>query len=415
MKIGDRVRFVSEVGGGRVAGFQGKNVVLVEDEDGFQVPMMVNEVVVIGQENYDTSHIVEVKQQNSLTPGPSKSLTPGPSPKERGVYSSSADSSTVNSNSPLHRRGAGGEASFEGGLSSGGAPERKGGEQLSAYLAFVPMNVKELMQTRFETFFVNDSNYYMRFTYMTAEGNSWHLRSTMEVEPNMKVFIEEFGREDLNGMERVAVQLIAYKREKPFMLKPAIDVQLRVDPVKFYKLHTFQESEFFEQPSLVYTIIENDKAARPLVISPEELKRSLNGLTPSPSPRERGVYSSSADSSKVKSNHSPLHGRGVGGEALRRGAGGEAIVVDLHASELLDTTAGMSPTDILNYQLDTFRKTLKEYEKKKGTKIIFIHGKGEGVLRKALLNELQYRYKSYTYQDASFREYGYGATQVTIK
>ena len=46
---------------------------------------------------------------------------------------------------------------------------------------------------------------------------------------------------------------------------------------------------------------------------------------------------------------------------------------------------------------------------------MFIHGKGEGVLRKALVNELQYRSKSYSYQDASFQEYGYGATQVTIK
>ena len=94
---------------------------------------------------------------------------------------------------------------------------------------------------------------------------------------------------------------------------------------------------------------------------------------------------------------------------------GEPVVVDLHADVLLETTNGMNATDILNYQLDVFRKTLKTYEKKKGTKIVFIHGKGEGVLRKALVNELQYRYKHYIYQDASFREYGYGATQVTIK
>ena len=90
-------------------------------------------------------------------------------------------------------------------------------------------------------------------------------------------------------------------------------------------------------------------------------------------------------------------------------------MVDLHADALLDNTAGMTPSDILNHQLDVFRRTLKNYEKKRGTRIIFIHGKGEGVLRKALLNELQYRYKSYTWQDASFQEYGYGATQVTIK
>ena len=48
MKIGDRVRFLNEIGGGRVAGFQGKNIVLVEDEDGFQVPMLTTEVVVVG-------------------------------------------------------------------------------------------------------------------------------------------------------------------------------------------------------------------------------------------------------------------------------------------------------------------------------------------------------------------------------
>ena len=41
MKIGDKVSFLSEVGGGKVAGFQGKNIVLVEDEDGFQIPMPV--------------------------------------------------------------------------------------------------------------------------------------------------------------------------------------------------------------------------------------------------------------------------------------------------------------------------------------------------------------------------------------
>lgn len=91
------------------------------------------------------------------------------------------------------------------------------------------------------------------------------------------------------------------------------------------------------------------------------------------------------------------------------------LVVDLHASALLDTTAGLSASDILNYQLDKFRKVLAENADKKGKRIVFIHGKGEGVLRRALINDLSYRHKTYTWQDASFQEYGYGATQVTIK
>ena len=38
MKIGDKVRFLSEVGGGIVTGFQGKDIALVEDADGFDIP-----------------------------------------------------------------------------------------------------------------------------------------------------------------------------------------------------------------------------------------------------------------------------------------------------------------------------------------------------------------------------------------
>ena len=358
MKIGDKVRFLSEIGGGRVAGFQGKNIVLVEDEDGFQVPMMAHEVVVVGEENYDTSHIVEVKQQQQAKQ------------KEQERETEPADRPVTFKPMP---------------------EERKGGEQLSAYLAFVPIDVKELSRTRFEAFFVNDSNYYMRFTYLKAEGTAWTLCYTDEVEPNTKLFIEEFGREDLGSMERVAVQAVAYKREKPFLLKPAIDVQLRIDGVKFFKLHTFQESDFFEQPALVYTIVEHDRPAKPLYVDPKNLLGGAAAPKPDESPQKGGNSTS-------------------GGSTT---AGG--LVIDLHADALLDNTTGMSPSDILNHQLDVFRRTLKNYEKKRGTRIIFIHGKGEGVLRKALLNELQYRYKTYTWQDASFQEYGYGATQVTIK
>ena len=91
------------------------------------------------------------------------------------------------------------------------------------------------------------------------------------------------------------------------------------------------------------------------------------------------------------------------------------VEVDLHASALLDTTAGLSNSDILNYQLDKVRETLDQYAlSQSGRKIVFIHGKGEGVLRNALLKEIRDKYKNCTCQDASFREYGFGATMVTV-
>ena len=61
MKKGDKVRFLSEVGGGKVAGFQGKNIVLVEDEDGFEIPMPINEVVVVEQDEYSMGKMISAK------------------------------------------------------------------------------------------------------------------------------------------------------------------------------------------------------------------------------------------------------------------------------------------------------------------------------------------------------------------
>ncbi len=359
MKIGDKVRFLSEVGGGRVAGFQGKDVVLVEDEDGFQIPTAAADVVVVDDDDYSTRRIVENKMKPAATVADD-------------------DSDYDPSDRPVTFKAP--------------AEERKGGDMLSAYLAFVPVDVKAITSSRFETYFVNDSNYYMHYVYSVAEGAGWQLRSTGEVEPNTKLFIEEFGRDELGTMERVCVQLVAYKRDKPFLMKPAVDVQLRIDPVKFYKLHTFCENDFFEQPALVLAIIENDKPARPLVIDAKRLKQEMMGKA-------------AADSQP--SRPQPKHAGADGKD--------DPLVVDLHAGELLETTAGMSAADILNYQLETFRNTIRQYEKQKGKKIVFIHGKGEGVLRHALVNELRYRFKSCQYQDASFQEYGYGATQVTIK
>ena len=228
MKIGDKVRFLSEIGGGRVAGFQGKNIVLVEDEDGFQMPMLINEVVVVGEEDYDTKHVIEAK---------ANSVKAALNAEREEVETEPADKPITFKAKP---------------------EERKGGDKLSAYLAFVPMDVKELSQTRFETYLVNDSNYYMRYVYMIAEGAAWTVRGEGEIEPNTKEFIEEFGREDLNALEHSCIQLIAYKRDKHFLLKPTVNAQVRIDPVKFYKLHAFRENMFFEQPALIYTIIEND-------------------------------------------------------------------------------------------------------------------------------------------------------------
>jgi len=50
-KIGDKVRFLNSVGGGIVVRFMNKNIVAVQDEDGFEIPVSINEIVVINEKN----------------------------------------------------------------------------------------------------------------------------------------------------------------------------------------------------------------------------------------------------------------------------------------------------------------------------------------------------------------------------
>lgn len=378
MKIGDKVRFLLSTGGGKVAAIKG-NIVYVEDEDGFQIPTPITEVVAESNEDsYSTTSMVQAMKRMADT----QALhSDGRSVKSILHDGMDDDVSMDVDDDPSLK-----DITFQKPVE-----ERKGGNLLSAYLAYVPEDVKQVTNTVFDTYLVNDSNYYLAYTYMSAENNSWTVRSQGVLEPNTKEFIEDFTQREVNALSRVCIQMMAFKKDKPFTLKQPISVQFRIDQVKFYKLHTFQPNDFFEEPALLYTIIEDDKVARSMNVSADELKEEM--------------YAKPEELDRLTQMNT---------KPVRKGLE-DALVVDLHIEKLLDSTAGMSSAEMLNYQLDQFRKIMKEHRSEKGKKIIFIHGKGEGVLRHAIIHELNYRYRPCTYQDASFQEYGYGATQVTIK
>jgi dsDNA-specific endonuclease/ATPase MutS2 len=86
--------------------------------------------------------------------------------------------------------------------------------------------------------------------------------------------------------------------------------------------------------------------------------------------------------------------------------------VDLHINQLTKSVKGLDNYDMLNLQLDTAKRKVEFAIEKRISKIVFIHGVGEGVLKSelhALLN--QYPIRHY---DASFKKYGLGATEVYI-
>ena len=377
MKIGDKVRFLSEVGGGIVSGFQGKDIVLVQDEDGFDIPMLIRECVVVDTNDYNIAKVNTGERHIDMSGSYGSGFNGGGKPSSR--FRSEKPDTLVH---------AFDDDEDDKSISFQPRPvERREGEKLNVFLAFVPVNPKEMSGTAFETYLVNDSNYYLSFTYLSVEGTSWKARFQGTVEPNTKLFLEEFERTALNEMERLCVQMIAYKQNKSFLLKPAISVEFRLDAVKFYKLHTFQPNDFFEEPALLYDVVRNDVPARQVFVDANQMKEALM---------------------KKKSYERPAQ------QPARKQPKNDIIEVDLHITELLDNTAGLGNKEMLERQLAEFNRVMTENQGKKGRKIVFIHGKGEGVLRNALIKELKHKYKTCSYQDASFQEYGYGATMVTI-
>lgn len=356
IKVGDKVRFLNTTGGGIVRSFRGKDQVLVEDEDGFDMPALIRECVVIGGENE-----MQVRSSNRPRIQPQAEQQSPAMPKPQAKQE---------------------EVKVE---------ETPEGERLNIYLAYLPVEPSKVMQgSGYEAYFINDSNYYLFFNYMYRSNNSWISRYNGLVEPNTKIFIEEFGKEDLNDLERICVQMLAFKQGKPYSLKNSISVELRLDIVKFYKQHCFMENNFFDEDALVYSLVRNDVPEKELLISATELQEAM--------------YQKARED-----RHAPQQA------LVKKKSDGAVLEVDLHISELLDSVSGLSNTDILTYQLDKFNEIMGKYANQKGQKIVFIHGKGDGVLRNAVEKELKTKYKQHYYQDASFREYGFGATMVTIK
>ena len=88
------------------------------------------------------------------------------------------------------------------------------------------------------------------------------------------------------------------------------------------------------------------------------------------------------------------------------------LEVDLHINQLIKSTTGMDNFEMLSLQLETAERKIEYAISKRISKIIFIHGVGEGVLK----SELHYLFGRYPvrFYDASYKKYGLGATEVYV-
>lgn len=376
IRPGDTVRYLNAVGGGVVTKVEGRMAYV--NEDGFETPVLVADLVVVmpaGSEPAAGKGPRLMFDQQAYDAGRS----------QRGHASGVAETAPAPEE----------ELPVE---------ETPHGDAMTVTLAFEPTDVKKLQESEFNAVLVNDSNYFLAFAFMgrSAEEKEWSLIYQATVAPNELIDLATYNHLSLGKIERVALQAVAFKKDKPFAMKAPVSATRRLDLTKFHKYHCFRPGVYFDTPVLEFPLVSDDNA----IGAPETFSENAAALlaekyaSAGKAPRKEG---DSSKGKKVKSDPASNPNKVL-----------PLIEVDLHIDALVDTTAGMEPKDMLMLQLDTVRSAMKANARRNGQKIVFIHGKGDGVLRKEVMKVLAREFPKADVQDASFREYGFGASMVTI-
>ena len=378
-KIGDRVRYLNAVGGGVITRIEGK--IAYVDDNGFETPVLVRELVVV----LPAGHEPETKGANLMFDQKAFDNGRSASPEPEPVKQSAPDP----------------------GLPPVKETER--GEKLNITLAFEPDDPKRISQTGFNAVLVNDSNYRLAFTFLRrgADDRGWSVVYSGEVDPQELIDLARFSHEDLGQIERVALQAVASKPSKSFQIKPPVNVVKRLDLTKFHKAHCFRPGVYFETPALEIPLVNDDMPVKGADVDASRLREAVGA-------RAGGESDSLAELAKKYRKDGDAQGKKKRDPAENPHRLLPPIEVDLHIGELVDTLAGLDNSAMLRIQLDEVEKTMKAHSRRIGQKIVFIHGKGEGVLRDAVWKLLRRQWPKAELQDASFQEYGFGATLVTV-
>lgn len=414
IKVGDTIRYLNASGGGVVKRIE-RGVAWVEGPDGFELPTPIHECVVVdSRDTFVPAYkppVVKRQEPAVQQPAkPDKTSTPAATPATPEVVDS-ADQ----------------DLSFVAPLSKGPWFDRSGGEQLQVHVAYLPVSYEHFGQSPYETYLINESNYHLLFTYSTTtSAGGYKLRSAGVLEPDMRVLVEEFDASEINDHAVSHFQFIAYKPERTYRSMPPVERQVRMDVVKLVKRHSFRENPFFDEDALVIPVLEaydgaqQAPAEEPLpmpsrsgALPQRAIERAEQATAtqkaPQKAPQKPTKKSTAKPKSEAKRPDTP-----AAPQAAPATPEQTIEKVGLEAERILPNATGMTPHEVLLYQLKNFRRELDKRLDRRGSKVIFIHGAGQGVLHQLIINRIEQDYPMVQYRDVTFDGFPMGAIEVTI-
>ena len=354
-KVGDKVNFLSTVGGGKVTKIIDSRMVMVEVEDGFEIPTLISDLV------------LDYRSQ------------PAPSKQQETVDRVQKE---VQGQQLLQQQQA--DAARKGGLRR----FAKEAEKEGIYMAFVPHEQQWLLTGPLDVVLVNHTPYEMLYTFTIKEKDQFVNVDYGQVDKYEKIVIETISRDDLEYWLNGVVQAILTSETSDCVLLP-LNAPFSLRAGRLVKDGSYLPSGILGEKSVMICL--------------SELIALKHGDSDFTRIMKEGVGTQAPAKSLVK-QEAPIDKHKV--------APGEAVV-DLHIGELVDNILGLSSHDMFKIQTDYFKKMLDSAIAADYNKVTFIHGVGNGVLKNAILEELK-SYQNTENRMASIAKFGVGAIDIII-
>jgi hypothetical protein len=253
----------------------------------------------------------------------------------------------------------------------------------SVFLAFLVGDKPGSQSGDYRLHFINDTDY--QIVYLIS-GNArqpelWDTMYQGIAEPFSQPLLDKIPGRILDDKE-LMIQLLFFKNGSSYKIIQPIQVKAKLKLARFMREGAFIPNSYFNEKAWFISLLKSEIDSKL-----EELKHS-----------------------QLKENESTVK-KEIPKKSNKKQ---DLIEIDLHINDLLDDIRGLSNGEILKIQLNKFEQIIQDYQAIKGQRIVFIHGVGNGVLKQEILKLLKTKYKNMYYQDASFKEYGYGATMVII-
>ncbi len=368
-KVGDRVKFLDAEGGGVITKIVSPSLVNVE-VDGFEIPTLTKEIVLDFVEDKAGKMFCSKPEDNNLS----------------AVYDENDDVSFDTYDDTRMERLY---------LSRKGQEKDKG-----VYLAFVPCDQKWMMSGEYFVYLVNNSDYTLLYSLFLKDeqNNCFKGEDYGSVEEKSRLLLATIEDKELEKWTSGVIQLLFHKDASKTVLMPA-NYEIKIRTSKFFKEGCFEQSGLFVEKALIVPIVS---------LSTHDIAAQYEKTSAQIQAQAKRLQDMQAESVVVKVQQA----KPTSFFDKHIVAKGEAEV-DLHIEELTDSDANLSAADMLNIQLDYFRKCLDKAIEMNLDKIVFIHGVGQGVLKHNIEEELN-RYSFLHFFPASMRKYGVGATEVLI-